>query len=198
MASSMPSSSARGERPAARRRRWLALAVLLASTAAAAYGLQVRAVRLTTVNDIVNVTAALDLELSDDAREALEHGVDLVFEIDSELRQRRRWIWDTRLARIRRHLVLQRHALSRQYVVDQPESGQRRVFTRLDRALAALGEVGPWPLVDRRLLDPGGRYVVRVRARLDREALPGPLQLIAWVTPGWRLSSGWQQVELTP
>lgn len=198
MASSMHCSHGHSEPAPLARRRWLVAALVLAAGAAAAYGLRVRTVELRTINDIVNVSAELELVLSDDAREALEHGVDLVFEVDSELRRRRRWIWDTRLARVQRHLVLQRHALSRQYVVDQPESGQRRVFTSLEQALAALGRVGPWPLVDRQLLQPGRSYVVRVRARLDREALPGPLQLVAWVTPGWRLGSSWQQVELTP
>ena len=51
-------------------------------------------------------------------------------------------------------------------------------------------------LIDGKLIEPGARYNVRMRAVLDIKSFPGPLQLIASLFKGWDLTSDWYQWEL--
>jgi len=63
-------------------------------------------------------------------------------------------------------------------------------------AIDALGKIAPIPVLEADKLAPGEDYRVRMRSRLDIEALPAPLRPLAYVHPGWRLGSGWHRWEL--
>ena len=39
-------------------------------------------------------------------------------------------------------------------------------------------------------------YTLAIRAKLDIEALPAPLRPVAYVSPSWRMSSGWYEWNL--
>jgi hypothetical protein len=52
------------------------------------------------------------------------------------------------------------------------------------------------PLVGTTAIEPEKKYVVRVRARLDVEALPSPLRPLAYLTAPWQLDSDWYQWPL--
>ena len=67
-----------------------------------------------------------------------------------------------------------------------------------EAALYALGEIGDLPLVARDKLTPGEAYQLRLRADLEIEALPLPLQPLAYLGRGWRLTTGWTQWPLQP
>jgi hypothetical protein len=47
-------------------------------------------------------------------------------------------------------------------------------------------------------LVPGEAYQLRLRADLEIESLPLPLQPLAYLGRGWRLTSGWTQWPLRP
>ena len=54
-----------------------------------------------------------------------------------------------------------------------------------------LGRLESIPIIARERLSAGADYAARIRARLDIEALPSPLRPIAYLSPKWRLDSGW-------
>lgn len=170
-----------------------ALAVLaaLAACAARAEGFAVRDAEVVLVNDIYMVNAELRHELSEEALEALANGISLTVQVEIEFTRPRRYLWDPLVARAVQIYRLQRHELSNQYLVIDASSGRRRNYGSLDAAIAALDAPPPMPVIERRRLQAGIELRAHVRTRLDIEALPAPLRPVAWLKPGWRLSSGW-------
>lgn len=74
---------------------------------------------------------------------------------------------------------LEYHTLSRQYLVNTLNSGERRGFTTLGTALEFMGQVHDFPLLDQSLLLPAdGRYEGALQVRLDLEALPAPFATV--------------------
>lgn len=169
----------------------LAVVAALATCAARAEGFAVRAAEVVLVNDIYMVHARLRHELSAEALEALANGIGLTVQVEIEFTRPRRYLWDSLVARAVHTYRLQRHELSNQYLVIDVTSGRRRNYASLDAAVAALDAPPPMPVIDRRGLPGGVELRAHVRTRLDIEALPAPLRPVAWLKPGWRLSSGW-------
>lgn len=136
------------------------------------------------------INARQNVRLSDDAISALRHGVPLRFRVDLALNpdnggvERQWFVYEVR------YLPLSDH-----YQLSGPLPGDMpRTFPRLRHALAALGEI------DLRLNEPFediGPYRLSLRSRLDRSALPGPMQLPAFLSSQWRLDSGWVTEELS-
>jgi hypothetical protein len=139
------------------------------------------------------VDARIGVRLDADVLEALENGVALEFELQGQLLRPRRFWWDARVARATRRLQLMRHTLTGGYTVAEPGRAQQLTFKRLDEALGALGEVRDFELGDAGDAADSPRLRGRLRLRLNIEALPAPLRPIAYVSPGWHLSSGWHE-----
>lgn len=144
------------------------------------------------------VNARVTIDLSPDARDALESGVPLQFAFDFEVHRPRRLMWDRRLLVLRRACKLERHALANKYVVTDLVTHRRRVHTSIDDALESLGQLTGISLGKSAglLAEPGLRG--RLRAQLDIEALPAPLRPIAYLSPSWRLKSRWQSWSISP
>lgn len=147
--------------------------------------------------DLYFVDASVRIELSPDARDALESGVPLQFAFDFEVHRPRRFMWNRRLLVLRRPSRLERHALANKYVVTDLVTHQRRVHTSIDDALDSLGQLTEVTLgkSSELLAEPALRG--RMRAQLDIEALPAPLRPIAYLSPSWRLKSRWKNWSIT-
>ena len=130
------------------------------------------------------------------ALDALQNGVPLTVELDMEVRRRRPWLWDETVYTLTQRFRLEYHTLSRQYLVSNLNSGERRGFPTRSGALRFMGQIVDFPLLDNGLLDPNGRYEGALRARLDIEALPAPLRLLAYLSDDWRLASEWYSWSL--
>jgi hypothetical protein len=61
-----------------------------------------------------------------------------------------------------------------------------------------LGQIRAIPIAEEAQLDNSHDYQIGIRARLDLDSLPAPLRPIAYISPSWRMSSGWYQWTLTP
>jgi hypothetical protein len=146
-----------------------------------------------TINDVsvksayqsLDVHLRQGLELSEQAREALEHGITLTISLEMELRSDNNMIVvqrDTRLYRLR-YLPL-----NESYQLLDDGVGEQQTFSRLRHLLAALAELnvrvptGPLP--------PGG-YELRTRVRLDESRLPAPMRLPTWYSAQWQHDSEW-------
>ncbi|MCU7808355.1 MAG: DUF4390 domain-containing protein, partial [Candidatus Thiodiazotropha sp. (ex Semelilucina semeliformis)] len=90
------------------------------------------------------------------------------------------------------------HALTELYRVVDMQTGEEQSFVTQHAALYALGEIGDMLLVSRSALIPGEPYQLNLRADLEIESLPLPLQPLAYLGRGWRLTTGWTRWPLQP
>ncbi len=147
-------------------------------------------------DDVYLLSAKAKLHLSAESVEALENGVPLTINVEIEVLQQRKLLWPRRMARVNARYQLKLHALSKQYLLRNLNTGVTTGFRRLVDALEALGNLQDFPLVDRALLETERRYLGRLRLRLDIAALPAPLRLVAYLSPAWRMKSSWHQWDL--
>lgn len=148
------------------------------------------------VGDVYRLDANLELKLTPQALKALDNGVTLTIVLDIEVYTPSRYLWDDVLATLEQRYEIQYHALSDQYLLRSLNSGSQFVYPNLDAALRALGKIEQLPILDAHLLEADEYYKVRVRSRLDLGSLPVPMQLKAYVSSKWWISSGWYSWDL--
>ena len=153
-------------------------------------------VRTYLADGVYHLDARIAYRLSDEALEALHRGVPLTLVLDIEVWRKRKYWLNVKVAELEQRYELSYHALSDQYIAVNLNTGIRSNFTSLATALTELGTVSELPVLDRQVLDPNENYAVRIRARLDLDALPTPLRVMAYVWPAWHLSSDWYQWPL--
>ncbi len=136
-------------------------------------------------------TALIDFRLSEDALSALDSGVVLTIELQIRLDKVRRFWFDKETATLAQRFQLSYHPLSERYVVRNVNSGEQESFATLFSALNNMGRIVDLPVIDAALLNPAERYEISMRAVLDQNRLPGPLQVIAFWSSGFRLESDW-------
>ena len=126
-----------------------------------------------------------DLQLSQQAREALEHGVTLTIMLELELHN------DNNMMVVRqenRRFQLRYLPLSERYQLSEEETDELQAFSRLRHALAAIANLNvkfsTGPLL-------AGNYELRTRISLDESRLPTPMQLPAWFSSQWQHDSEW-------
>lgn len=143
-------------------------------------------------NERLELEFDLDLSLSEEATEALNHGIALYIVVEVELRRKRRLARDALLESSRKDVELRYHGLSRRYVVQESGIGTVTSHLSVDEALKAISSnrqvLIPVPeLPTNQSID----YIIAVRTRLNNETLPNPLRLISRLLPSWRLDTGW-------
>lgn len=161
--------------------------------AAQAESIALRDVGLSVVDDTYELNLTADFDLAPHLEQMLERGVTLTFRVEFEV-FRPRWYWlDDRVARRSMNIRLSYQELTRQYRVAYGEFQQS--FPTLREALRRLSGVRHWQIVELKNLTPGAAYEARLRYFLDTSQLPKPLQLSAFTSSEWDLSSetrGWR------
>ena len=151
----------------------------------------VRTAGVSLASGVYYLDAWVEYRLSTDAREALDAGVPLTFDLDVEFIDPR-WYWtDETVGRLTQSYQLQYHALSERYIVLNLNSEEQNTFATLFSALNFLGRIGELPLIDATLLNPGGVYDIRIRTLLRVEAVPDPWGFLAFWRREWSLRSEW-------
>ena len=174
----------------------LLLGVCLAHAADAPV-FEIREVQTRLEAGVYRLDARADIEFDAATLEALQSGVPLTVIFDMEV-MRERALMNERIAHVTARYRLEVHALSGQYVVSNTGTGTSRNFRTYPEALLDLGQLHDFPLFDAALLEPDEHYLLRVRARLDIEALPSPMRLVAYFDSLWRLPNSWSTWELRP
>lgn len=169
----------------------LALLVLLIATDVQAAGFDVIEASTRLDEGVYRLNAQIEYGLSEPALDALQNGVPLTIELLMEVRRRRSWVWDETVYSLVQRFRLEYHALSRQYLVHNLNSGERRNFSTRSAALRFMGRIHEFPLLDRSLLAPDQRYEGALRAQLALDTLPTPLRLFAYLSEDWQLTSEW-------
>lgn len=142
-------------------------------------------------NDMVMIDADADFQFSEDAIKAINSGVPITIELDIHVTRPRRLLWDAELISAHREYVIERHALSKQYIIADQITGDRRIHGSLDLAIDDLGRIRDLPIAEARQLGEEQTLEVAMRVRLAIRSLPGPLIPVAYISPGWHMSSGW-------
>jgi hypothetical protein len=177
--------------------RWLTglllscwLAVAGGALAADKSAVKQAAIRATAQGYVLD--ADIDIVLNHTLEDALGKGINLYFLVELELTRPRGWWWlDEDIADPVRKLRIYYHLLLRRYVV---ESGYTtRTAETLSEALALLGRVNDWQVLERGALKTGRRYDGRLRLRLDTTQLPKPLSIGGVPGDKWELITPWHE-----
>lgn len=186
----MPDCALVRELPAALRRFLAALSIAWVTAGCAptgdSFGIHIVSLEARTAHTGVAVRAHQEISLSREAREALRHGVPLRIRVDLRMRGDGQW----RPAEESTFIFEVRYLpLSDHYQLAGPRSDSSvKTFPRLRHVLAELGDV-ELNLPDANATP--GQFEVRMRSRLDRSAMPAPMQLPTLLSPNWNHDSGW-------
>lgn len=143
-----------------------------------------------------HLNAEMGLVLSEEMIEAMDNGVPLVYLLSMKvLKPRLIWFYQTIKLQQQRY-ELRYHALSRQYLVTNLNSGQQSSFFTLGSALEGLGKIQQLPMLDKALMDKDRHYFAEVKFMLDVERLPVPLKVRAYAKKAWRVKTRWVRWKL--
>lgn len=174
-----------------RRLAWLLLAFWLTiaggALAADKSAVTQAAIRATPQGYVLdaNVNVVLNPTLED----ALSRGINLYFLLELEVTRPRNWWFDESIAEPVRKMRIYYHLLLRRYVVENGYT--TRTAATLGEALAMLGQVDAWQVLERGALKSGHHYDARLRMRLDTSQLPRPLSIPAVGGERWELVTPW-------
>lgn len=180
------------------RRIFLSLLGVCAAASAIAAEITIEQASTRLVDKTYLLDANIKFDLGNEALNALNHGVPLYIVIDAKVERERDYLWDATVAKTQQVYRLDRHALTNHYLLIDQNSGFQQHFLSLDHATHALGKVVGYPLLQSNMIQGGYRYIGRMRARLDIEALPAPMRPMAYVSSTWRLSSPWYEWTIAP
>ncbi len=133
--------------------------------------------------------ADINLVLNNTLEDALTKGINLYFLIELEVTRPRSYWFDETIAEPVRKLRIYYHLLLRRYVVEIGYT--TRTTATLSEALAMLGRVDAWQVMERGALKAGHHYDARLRLRLDTTQLPKPLSIGAVSGDKWEMATPW-------
>ncbi len=137
------------------------------------------------------LSAEIDYQLSEKAKDALQNGVPLFWSIQIRLLQHRDVLWNKALVEAAIRYRLQYYALLNMYRVRNEDNGEIYSFSTLPAALGLMSAVHDFRVIGKAELAPDKQYLCAVKVNFDREALPLPLRPLAYIDPQWYLSSDW-------
>jgi len=158
---------------------------------------EVRSADARLVDGVYFATARIDYQLSTEALEALESGVTLTIQLQVEVFRARRFWPDKNVANLQKSYALSFQPLTALYVVKNVNSGNQSSFRNLSGALDDLGRVVDLPVIDAAVLEQDSHHRIALRVVLDQNTLPGPLQMLAFWSDGFRLESDWYRWKLS-
>jgi hypothetical protein len=163
--------------------------LLVAGSALAADKSTVKQAAIVATPEGYVLDADIDIVLNPTLEDALAKGINLHFLLELEVTRPRNWWFDAGIAESVRKMRIYYHLLLRRYVV---ETGYTtRTVATLDEALALLGKVDDWQVLERAVLKTGQRYDARLRLRLNTALLPKPLSIGAVTGEKWELDTPW-------
>lgn len=175
---------------------FLPLMLFAPAAGAASEGIHIKSAELKLVDEIYHLNARLTITLGPTLEEAVKKGLSLNFITEFDF-HRRRWYWfNEEIAKVTRNTRLTYNPLLRQYLL--AEGSQQISFDTLADALASLGEISAWPVLDRRLLYKRYVYVASLSMLMDVSQLPKPLQINAISSRKWDLDSAPFEWSMSP
>jgi hypothetical protein len=156
---------------------------------AESFGVSIKQAELTLLSESYALSAEMNYQLSEQAKEALRSGVPLFWGLRLRIRQHRDYFWDKTVVDKTIRYRIQYHALLNMYRVRNESTGNVENFSTLSAALDLLSSLQNFPIMAKGSLDPQYAYYAEMKIIFDREALPLPLRPIAYLNSQWYLSS---------
>lgn len=148
---------------------------LLAPAPAPAQGIELAQLQAARRDGELTLEFAARITLPRAVEEALHRGVPVYFVAQAELR-RKRWYWlDERVARVARTWRIAYQPLTSSWRVGL--GGLYQTYPTLPDAIAAVSRSPGWKIADLAQLDPDSRYELEFGFKLDTTQLPGPMQI---------------------
>lgn len=171
------------------------LVLLVSSTQVQAGSIDIRETRVWLQGEAYQLDADLLYKPDEEVMEAMNNGIPVVFRVSIAVKEKS--FFSRRLAERDIDYAVRYRPLAAFYEVSSSE-GVNRTFVSRSALFSYLGEVRGLNLVDLGELDPEVEYNYFVKAELDIESLPLPMQAMAWFSSVWKLSSGWGEWPLNP
>jgi hypothetical protein len=155
---------------------------------------EIAQLRLERAEEGVLLSAVVKFELPAVIDDALAKGIPMFFVAEASL-LRDRWYWyDKQVAQAARHMRLSYQPLTRRWrltVSSNPigNSGLAlgQTFETREEAMSAVQRISHWKIADAADVEPGERYNVDFRFRLDVSQLPRPFQIGAVGHADWNI-----------
>ena len=149
-----------------------------------------------TKNEIYFIDVSFDFTLTDEALEALRHGIPLEIHTLFQLRMTRNWFWDKTINEIKISQRLEHQPLTEDYLTIDLQTGQRRSYDNLDAALNNISSISKQVLFNKTLLRHDKNYTGRVRTYLDLDSLPSPMRPQVYFSDEWNIASDWHEWKI--
>lgn len=170
--------------------------LLSQSVQAKTSAIEVNYLNVAVHKDELRLDAEIAYELNSEVREALINGIPMVFQVEVQILSLQKWLWDKVISTTLKTHLLKYHVLSKQYVLENLETGESVSFPDLESVLIKQGSVSAMYIAEADYLKEQESYVVQIRARLLSSELPLPLRMKSYFSPKWRLDSGWYKWPL--
>ena len=131
-------------------------------------------------------TEKLSIELSSEAQDAINNGVTLYFDSDYGVRSSY-WLFSFTKVQKSHKFLIQRHALSKRFIVKRIDLESPRIFRSIAEATNYIAAQALILLESYH--DDQNHYSMRLS--LNRFDLPGPMRLNAFISDAWDLDTGW-------
>ena len=137
-----------------------------------------------------------EFKLTDEANEALIHGIPLEVHTLFQLRVERKWLWDKTVSEKLVVIKLEHMPLTNTYLTININTGLRNSYSNLDTALKEMNNISQMKLFDESILEKNKNYLARIKTFVDIASLPPPLRPQAYFSSDWEISSDWIEWEV--
>lgn len=157
---------------------------------------EVNYLNIAELEEELRLDAEIDYQLNDEVKEALVNGISMLFQVEVQIKLLRKWTWDKTVSGITQTYMLKYHALSKQYIWENLDTGANDTFPDLGSALTHQGRITAMYIAETAKLNQDDKHIVQLRSRMLTDKLPLPLRVKSYFSPKWQLSSGWYRWPL--
>ncbi len=172
------------------------LVLLSEFSQASTSAIEVNYLNVTELNNELRLDAEIVYELNSEVREALANGIPLFFQVEVQILSLQKWFWNKVISTAYKTNSLKYHVLSKQYILENIETGKSESYPDLESVLIQQGRISAMYIAEADYLAQQNKYVVQLRSRLLSNQLPLPLRMKSYISPKWRLNSDWYQWPL--
>ncbi|MFT5276049.1 MAG: hypothetical protein ACI9J2_002590 [Saprospiraceae bacterium] len=134
--------------------------------------------------------AVFDLRLNNTVNEALHNGIPITLSTRLSLFRKRLLIWNENIATWQQKHVISYHSLSDRYQLNSSHSDGTRSYASIGEVLNQIESFSLTSELIRQTMPSSTRgYQLKLLIRLDIEALPPALRIVAYASSTWRIKS---------
>jgi uncharacterized protein DUF4390 len=142
------------------------------------------------------IDALFDLALTDEAENALRHGISFEIHTQFQLRLKRNYFWDKTINEKKIIYKLEHKPLTENFQTIDLKTGLRNSHDNLNAAINHIKSITKVELFDLASLQKNKNYIARIRTYLDISSLPSPMRPQAYFSSSWEIESKWHEWEI--